>query len=110
MTATAIHPVHQGKVVESRWTSLLAIAVYFAFTKLLLHLLTNNQYGYFRDELYYIACGEHLDWGYVDHAPMAAWLVKFSRTLFGDSLFALRLFPAMAARAGYEVNCSSHGK
>jgi hypothetical protein len=85
-----------SEVVENRWVSPLYIAIYFAFSKLLIHLLTNNQYGYFRDELYYIACGEHLDWGYVDHAPMVAWLVRLSRTLFGDSLFALRIFPAVA--------------
>jgi hypothetical protein len=82
--------------IESRWTSALAIAVYIALLKLLIHLLTASRYGYFRDELYYIACGEHLDWGYVDHAPLVAWAVKLSRTLFGDSLFALRLFPAVA--------------
>jgi dolichyl-phosphate-mannose-protein mannosyltransferase len=82
--------------MKSRWSSPLAFAVYLALVKLFLHLLTANRYGYFRDELYYIACGEHLAWGYVDHAPMVAWLVKLSRTLFGDSLFALRLFPAVA--------------
>src|SRR5918912_479728 len=82
--------------IESRWTSALAIAVYIVLLKLLIHLLTASRYGYFRDELYYIACGEHLDWGYVDHAPLVAWAVKLSRTLFGDSLFALRLFPAVA--------------
>jgi hypothetical protein len=85
----------RGKL-SNNWTSPLAIAVYLSLVKLLLHLLSANAYGFFRDELYYIACGEHLDWGYVDHAPMVAWLVKLSRVLFGDSLFALRLFPALA--------------
>jgi 4-amino-4-deoxy-L-arabinose transferase-like glycosyltransferase len=84
---------------ESKWTSPLAFAAYIALVKLAIHLLTANRYGYFRDELYYIACGEHLAWGYVDHAPMVAWLIKLSRTLFGDSLFALRLFPAFAGAA-----------
>ena len=88
--------MHHSEVVKSRWTSPLAIAIYFALFKLLIHLLTNNQYGYFRDELYFIACGEHLDWGYVDHAPLSIWLVRLSRTMFGDSLFALRIFPAVA--------------
>jgi hypothetical protein len=81
---------------ESRWAGVLAVAVYFALAKLLLHFLTNSQYGYFRDELYFIACGEHLDWGYVDHAPMVGWAAKLSRTLLGDSLFALRFLPALA--------------
>jgi hypothetical protein len=61
------------------------------------HFLFNRQYGYFRDELYYAACGEHLAWGYVDHAPLVAWASWFSRSLFGDSLFVLRLLPALSA-------------
>jgi hypothetical protein len=62
-----------------------------------IHFLFNRQYGYFRDELYYAACGEHLAWGYVDHAPLVAVASAFTRALFGDSLFALRLLPALSA-------------
>jgi hypothetical protein len=68
-----------------------------AVLAVLIHFLFNRQYGYFRDELYYAACGEHLAWGYVDHAPLVAFASWFTRTLFGDSLFALRLFPALSA-------------
>jgi hypothetical protein len=84
---------------ESRkniWFTPLAIGAYFAVFKLLLHFTFNSNYGYFRDELYFIACGEHLAWGYPDHAPFVALMAKTSRVLFGDSLFALRLFPALA--------------
>ncbi len=69
----------------------------FAGATLLLHLLTNWRYGYFRDELYFIACARHLDWGYVDLAPLSAVLLRLQLALFGDSLFALRLFPAFAS-------------
>src|SRR4029450_4539527 len=61
------------------------------------HFLFNGKYGYFRDELYYAACGEHLAWGYVDHAPLVGFASWFSRNLFGDSLVALRLLPALSA-------------
>ncbi len=73
-----------------------AVLFYPALLKLTLHFLTNGQYGYFRDELYYIACGEHLDWGYVDQPPLIAVVAKATRVLFGDSLFAIRFFPAVA--------------
>lgn len=73
------------------------IAFGFAGVALLVHLLTNTHYGYFRDELYFIACARHLDWGYVDHAPLSIWLLRLQMLLFGDSLFALRLFPALAS-------------
>ncbi len=69
----------------------------FAFGSLLIHLLTNGRYGYFRDELYFIACSRHLDVGYVDMAPLSAWLLRLQSILFGDSLFALRLLPAVAS-------------
>src|SRR5215831_12273499 len=68
-----------------------------AVVALVLHLLTNSRYGYFRDELYFIACARHLDWGYVDLAPLSALLLRIELTLFGPSLFALRLFPALAS-------------
>lgn len=68
-----------------------------AAVAVLIHFLFNHQYGYFRDELYYAACGEHLAWGYVDHAPLVAVVSAFTRALFGDSLFALRLLPALSA-------------
>ncbi|MEY2492087.1 MAG: hypothetical protein QOH24_1038 [Verrucomicrobiota bacterium] len=67
-----------------------------ALVTLLVHLLTNNRYGYFRDELYFIACARHFDFGYVDLAPLSALLLRIELALFGSSLFALRLFPAIA--------------
>lgn len=70
-----------------------------ALATLLVHLFTNGRYGFFRDELYYIACARHLDWGYVDMAPLSALLLRIELTLFGDTLFALRLFPALAGAA-----------
>jgi len=60
------------------------------------HILTAPYYGYFRDELYFIACSDHLAAGYVDFAPLAAWILKANRVLFGDSLYALRWLPALA--------------
>jgi hypothetical protein len=43
--------------------------------KLLVHLALARRYGYFRDELYFLACGRHLDWGYVAHSPMIGLVV-----------------------------------
>src|SRR6266849_4407120 len=76
-----------------------AVAVCFAATACLVHFLWNGRYGYFRDELYYAACGQHLAWGYVDHAPLVALITRVSRWLCGDSLHALRFFPALSSGA-----------
>ena len=73
--------------------------LYLAGAKFLFHFLTANRYGIFRDELYYLACGEHLGWGYVDQPPLIALIAWIARHLFGDSLIGLRLFPALAGAA-----------
>ncbi len=72
------------------------IAGSFAIIALLVHFLTNGRYGYFRDELYFIACAKRLAWGYVDFAPLSALLLRMELFLLGDSLFAIRFLPALA--------------
>jgi hypothetical protein len=73
-----------------------ALLLYLALAKLLLHLWFSSGYGYFRDEFYYLACGEHLDWGYVDQPPLTPLLAFLTRQFLGDSLLALRFLPAVA--------------
>ena len=73
-----------------------AILIYLALVKLLLHWLTSGGYGYFRDEFYYIAASQRLDWGYLEFPPMIAFITAFTRWLLGESLFALHFFPALA--------------
>jgi Dolichyl-phosphate-mannose-protein mannosyltransferase len=77
----------------------LGLVSLLSMFKLLLHFATNRNYGYFRDEMYYLACGEHLDWGYVDQSPLIALVAYVARALMGDSLFAVRFFPAVAGAA-----------
>ncbi len=67
--------------------------------KFLVHLYAGRQYGYFVDELYYLACSRHLDWGYVDQPPLIAVITWLARSLLGDSLPAIRFFPALAGAA-----------
>jgi 4-amino-4-deoxy-L-arabinose transferase-like glycosyltransferase len=96
MTTGATAPKSHAPVNPAGWTSVLAVTVGFALADLLIHFLTNGQYGYFRDDLYYLACSEHLDWGYADCAPLIALVAKLRRAILGDLLFAIRFFPAMA--------------
>ena len=74
------------------------ISAGFAALGLAIHFVVNARggYGIFRDEYYYVACSEHLAAGYVDLPPLSAFVLALERALFGDSLFALRLFPALA--------------
>ncbi len=70
-----------------------------ALAAFLLHVLVNalGSYDYFSDEFYYIACSDHLAWGYVDHPPLSIFLLWITRLFLGDSLFAIRLLPALAS-------------
>src|SRR5690349_3275812 len=75
------------------WVYVIA-AIYFT-----LHLITSTRYGYFRDALYYLACSEHLAFGYVDQPPLIAFLGWMARHTLGTSLPALLFWPALAGAA-----------
>lgn len=66
-----------------------------AAAKLVMHLAGAWGYGYFRDELYFLDCARHLDFGYVDCAPLVAVYAKLA-LLLGGSLPVVRLIPAVA--------------
>ncbi len=74
----------------------LAVVAPLVLAKLLVHLYAGRHYGYFVDELYYIACSKHLAWGYVDQPPLVALIAWAVRAILGDSLPAIRLLPALA--------------
>jgi hypothetical protein len=72
---------------DSTLQQALRLAVIFAAVKLafqfVLTLWTEHLgYGYFRDEFYYIECGRHLAWGYVDHGPIVALQARLGEVLF----------------------------
>jgi dolichyl-phosphate-mannose-protein mannosyltransferase len=72
----------------------ICAAVFFA-----LQLGFGPRYPVFRDEFYYLACADHLAWGYVDHPPLSIAVLALWRILFGDSLLSLRVLPSIAGAA-----------
>ncbi|HEX6906785.1 MAG TPA: glycosyltransferase family 39 protein [Terriglobales bacterium] len=83
----------------SRWAGGPALVAYISAALLVLHLLTASRYGYFGDEMYHLACGEHLAWGYVDQPPLIALVAWLVRHTLGTSLLAIRFVPALAGAA-----------
>ena len=77
------------------------IPLLLALSAFLIHAVTNwmHVYDFFRDEFYYIACSNHLDWGYVDQPPLSIAALWLNRKILGDSLFALRFPTAVASAA-----------
>lgn len=74
----------------------LGILVLLALAKLVFHLLTNGQYGFYRDELGMLDDARHLAWGYVSYPPLTAFLMRIAWELFGQNLAWFRLLPALA--------------
>ena len=73
-------------------------ALLVALGTVALHLACGGSYGWFRDELYFIACGRRLAWGYVDQPPLVALVARASLWLSGGSVLAFRA-PAILAHA-----------
>ncbi|MEZ5163477.1 MAG: glycosyltransferase family 39 protein [Fimbriimonadaceae bacterium] len=69
---------------------------------IILHFAVINQYGIFRDELYYLSCSDRLAWGYVDHPPLCVFVAKLFTSLFGENLIAIRT-PTILASAGTAI-------
>lgn len=77
----------------------ISILASLAVARVLLQGLGAHHYGFFRDELYYIACSHHLAWGYIDQPPLIALVAWGARHLFGDSLIGYRILPVLAGGA-----------
>jgi hypothetical protein len=89
----------EGSGQHNIWTGATAIVLYIAAASFLAHMLTAGRYGYFRDELYYLACARHLAFGYVDQPPMVALVAWLTVHVLGTSLLALHFIPALAGAA-----------
>ena len=96
LSSQVVSLANEERILARTWWFVPALiaAVYF-----LLHMATATRYGYFRDALYYLACAEHLDWGYVDQPPLIAALAWIARHTLGTSLRALLFWPALAGCA-----------
>lgn len=79
--------------------NLITLILTISIINLLIYLLTTafTSYGMFRDEYYYLACANRLDFGYVDHPPFSIWILALWKSLFGDSMFVIRIVPAIVS-------------
>ncbi len=86
------------KYFENKTFSDLLIPV-LALISISIHLAVINNLEYHRDELLYFSLGLHPSAGYATVPPMIGWIAWFMEKLFGYSVFAVRLFPALLSGA-----------
>ena len=72
------------------FSSEVFVLILLALAKVLLHTLTNHQYGFHRDELATLDDARHLAWGYVAYPPLTPVLASVELELFGTSLAGFR--------------------
>jgi len=84
------------KILRNIWTH---PSLCLASACLVLHALANGHYGFFRDELYLIVCGDRPDWGYVDQPAFIPLFASWSHAIFDEFLWGFRLLPALAMAA-----------
>lgn len=89
-------PSIRGLLSRQSLTGDNALLVYLAAISFVGHMLVAGNYGYFRDELYYLMDGKHLSFGYVDQPLLIGWLSALTNLLFHDNLVAIHIIPALA--------------
>lgn len=101
MDETGSVAVREGcaRVPEIRQNPWTRPSVLLALASLALHAAANGHYGFFRDELYFIVCGDRPDWGYVDHPALVPLLASWAYRIAGDSILIFRLLPALMMTA-----------
>jgi hypothetical protein len=85
------------------WVREYRIVVTFAVLKLVIHLVSATNYLLHRDAYLYLAQSAHLDWGYYSTPPLLALLIRIHTFIWGDSLLAIRLLPALVGTASIYI-------
>ena len=90
--------LHSGRRHSLRTAALLyGVAIAFISG---LHLATTGMLGFHTDEFYYLDCGRHPAFGYVDFPPIVPLLARLETGLLGVTPWTLRLLPAILSGVG----------
>ena len=94
MDATSLREISVRRDSDSRADTFALLGIALAVTAI--HFLTNNRYGFHRDELQFLSDARHLDWGFVAYPPFTPFVERIGLQIFGVSLVGLRLFSVIA--------------
>ncbi len=95
---TAPQQTTAGSLKNALWLAVALGLLKYLLATLGQIAIQHAGYFIFRDELYFLVCGRHLAWGYVDQPPMIPLVARISEALFG--LHSLALFRTFCSLAG----------
>jgi hypothetical protein len=81
-----------------------AIIVYLVTAKIMFHLL-HPEYGYFRDELYYVTVSDGFNFGNLDILPLTPLFIKLITSVFGYSIKALHFASGLLGALSLFLAC-----
>ncbi|MDN3580255.1 ArnT family glycosyltransferase [Mucilaginibacter flavus] len=82
---------------KNRKSTYVYFILIFVLIKMVINLFAIGHFGFHRDEFLHLVLADHMDWGYKEVPPFIALLAKITITLFGNSVFAARIFPTIFA-------------
>ncbi|MFI5136192.1 MAG: glycosyltransferase family 39 protein [Sphingobacteriales bacterium] len=82
---------------QNRRSTYASFILLFVLIKIGLNLLAMPHFGFHRDEFLHLVLADHLDWGYKEVPPFIALLAKITISVFGNSVFAARIFPTICS-------------
>lgn len=82
---------------KNRKASYAKFILIFVALKVVLNLFAIGHFGFHRDEFLHLVLADHLDWGYKEVPPFIAVLARITLSVFGDSVFAARIFSTIAS-------------
>jgi hypothetical protein len=82
---------------QNRRSTYVYFILIFVIIKISLNLLAIAHFGFHRDEFLHLVLADHLDWGYKEVPPFIALLAKITISVFGNSVFAARIFPTICS-------------
>jgi hypothetical protein len=89
--------IKMNKVSRTIFTD--PVFLLMALFSILFHLISATNLEYHRDEMLYFALGQHPSFGYNSVPPLIGWCAWLMESIFGYSLFAVRLLPSLLSGA-----------
>ncbi len=82
-------------MLKGGWKRIDPVILAIALLNIATRLLVYDNLEYHRDELLYLALGQHPDFGYATVPPLIGWVSWLLQHIFTNSLFAIRLFASL---------------